>query len=233
MPTLLPGSSASATPHTDARRLHRPRWTHPRAVTGAALVAVCMLLGGLLVTNVAKTTEVWAVSADVRAGEPVRPGDLERVDVRLDRVAAGAYLDEPDTDSLSDRLSGAAWARDLAAGELVPVAAVAGETVVSGVEVPLQVTGTAMPADLGPGHRVDVWVAAEQPSAGTRSEAARRVIDDVAVVAVHGDGSAFGEGSVRSVVVLVEDERGEVLPRALAALAGGSATLVRRMGPSA
>ncbi|MGH1563390.1 hypothetical protein [Mumia sp. DW29H23] len=229
-PLSRPG--AAATPRADTRRLQRPRWTHPRAVAGIALVAVSMLLGGVLVTSVARTTEVWALSADVRAGEPVRVGDLERVDVRLDGDVVSAYLTEPDAEALAQRVTDAAWARDLAAGELVPAAAITTGDRRSGVEVPLQVAGTALPADLGPGHRVDVWVAPADPGVDARDAAARRVLDDVTVVAVHGDGTAFGESSVRSVVVLVEDGHGQVLPRALAALAGGSATLVRRTGTS-
>ncbi|KAA1422467.1 hypothetical protein FE697_015100 [Mumia zhuanghuii] len=228
MPTLTRRPSSPA--RADARRLQRPRWTHPRAVAGAALVAGSMLLGSLLVTNVARTTEVWAVSDDVRAGEPVRPADLERVDVRLTGAAATAYLAEPDPTALASRVAEATWAHDLAAGELVPVAALAAASDASGVEVPLQVTGTAMPADLAAGHRVDVWVAPEPGTARGGTASARRVLQDVGVVAVHGDSSAFGESGVRSVVVLVDDARAGVLPDALAALADGRTTLVRRSG---
>lgn len=233
MPVLT--SPPPVAPRADARRLRPPRWTHPRAVAGAALVAVSMLLGGLLVSTVAATTEVWAVSADVRAGEPVRVDDLERVDVRLSGGAAEAYLAETDADALAAQIAEATWARDLTAGELVPVAALTSATSARGVELPLEVAGTSMPADLGPGHRVDVWVAdpdAAAGGAGRRDGGARRILDDVAVLAVHGEQTALGEGAARSVVVLVEDAQASALPQALAALSEGAVTVVRRQGTS-
>ncbi|WP_370615876.1 hypothetical protein [Mumia sp. Pv 4-285] len=231
MPTLMSRARPTSPSRTDARRLQRPRWTHPRAAAGAALVAVSMLLGGVLVANVARTTEVWAVRADVRAGEPVRAEQLERVDVRLADGALAAYVSERDPAALARRVSGSRWAHDLSAGALVPVAALTTAADASGVEVPLQVPGTAMPADLAAGHRVDVWVAPEPGGRGDAA-AARRVIEDVGVVAVHGDSGAFGEGTLRSVVVLVDDARAAVLPTALAALSDGRTTLVRRTGPA-
>lgn len=211
----------------DTRRLQRPSWTHPRALGGVALVAICVVLGGLLVARVSQTTEVWALRADVRAGQPVAVGDLERVDVRLVGDARSRYLAAGGDDALASRVTSSVWGRDLAAGELVPDAALVEAAAAEGVEVPLQVAHASQPPDLREGHRVDVWVAPEDATS-QRPEAARRVLEDVVVVAVHASGTTWGDATTRGVVVRVVDE--ELLPRALAALGSGSVTLVRRGG---
>lgn len=190
-------------------------------------MAVCVVLGGLLVARVSQTTEVWALRADVRAGEPVEVGDLERVDVRLVGDARSPYLAAGGGDAFESRVTSSVWGRDLVAGELVPEAALVEAAAAEGVEVPLQVAHAAQPSDLRQGHRVDVWVAPDD-APSPRPDAARRVLDDVLVVAVHGSGTTWGDAATRAVVVRVVDE--ELLPRALAALGSGSVTLVRRGG---
>ncbi len=190
-------------------------------------MAVCVVLGGLLVARVSETTEVWALRDDVRAGEPVEVGDLEPVDVRLVGDARSRYLAAGGADALASRVTSAVWGRDLVAGELVPAAALVDEAAAEGVELPLQVAHASQPPDLREGHRVDVWVAPDD-AASERADAARRVLEDVVVVAVHGSGTAWGDATTRGVVVRVVDE--SLLPRALAALGSGSVTLVRRGG---
>ncbi|MFD1825523.1 MULTISPECIES: hypothetical protein [Mumia] len=193
-------------------------------------MAICVVLGGLLMARVSETTELWALRADVRAGEPVRVDDLERVDARLGGDARAHYLAASETDALVDRAASAVWGRDMAAGELVPDAALVDASVKGGVELPLQVSHASVPDDLGEGHRVDVWVAPGESSVEPTAEA-RRVLDDVTVVAVHGAGTAWGDSTMRGIVVRVDDE--DLLPQALAALDSGTVTLVRRGGADA
>jgi len=190
-------------------------------------VAVCVVLGGLLVSRVSDTTEIWALRADVRAGEPVQVDDLERVDARLDGTALARYLTAEDGGALVDRAATAVWGRDMVAGELVPDAALVSSSSGGGVELPLQVSQASVPADLGEGHQVDVWVAPGESGVEPSAEA-RRVLDDVTVVAVAGSDTAWGDASTRGVVVRVDDDSDELLPRALAALESGTVTLVRR-----
>lgn len=134
-----------------ARRLRRPTWRDPRLGVGVLLVAAAVALGTWAVRDAAATVRVYA------AGEVLTPGDTVDVDalsVREVRLGDDETLYHLVTDGIPDGVV----TRTVGAGELVPRSAVGEAAAVDlrPVVVPL---GLAVPADLGPGAVVDLWLA--------------------------------------------------------------------------
>jgi len=209
-----------------ATRHRGSTWRDPRLLVGVVLVAGSALAGATLLSG-DETVDVWAVSEGLAAGEPLRTEALVRREVRFtDQADADRYLsaDEP-------LPSGTALARDVGAGELVPRAALTGDEAAPVVEVPLGVAGEAVPATVGTGSRVDVWVTTGLDGTGAAadgSEPARLVLADVRVLAVSRGGAALGAAAPRQVIVAVEADQEDELSEALAAMAAGEVVLVRR-----
>lgn len=204
-----------------ARRLSRPSWRDPRLVVGVVIVAASVLLGAQLFATADDTVTVWSARTDLAEGAAVTAGDLERSQVRFASAAlAGRYL------SADDRLAGMVLLRDVAAGELLPRAALGSGTAQPLAELPIALASNAVPAGLRPGELVDVWVT--PPAESGEDRRAVRVLPQVRVVAVPDDSSALGPSSTRQVVVGVPGEDDQLLARALAQLADGTAVLVRR-----
>lgn len=201
-----------------ATRTAAPGWRDWRLWVGVAIVAACVVAGARLVDAADDSAAVWAAASDLPAGETVEPGDLEVRRVRFDDAAAsGRYLAADEALPGDRRL-----ARAVAAGELVPRAALGGGP--SGVvEVPLTVPTGGVPAGVTGGSVVDVWVARPDASA----ERAARVLDDATVVRAPGPDDSFGAAGERRLVLAVDDARADRLGRALAAAAAGTVYVVR------
>jgi hypothetical protein len=109
----------------------------------------------------------------------------------------------------------------LSAHELLAASAVAAAGSEPTVQLPLGVDSSALPADIGAGDLVDVWVV---PAQGR----GRAHLALASVVVVSADvPTGFGSGATRSVVVGLQggdDQLTTVLP----ALAAGDVVLVRR-----
>jgi hypothetical protein len=136
-----------------ARRLTTPRWHDPRLVIGLLLVAVAVALGAKVVGSAQAGDVVWAAARDLPAGTVVRADDVEPRTVRLGG-AVGAYLD-----ASAAAPAGYVITRDVAAGELLPAAAVQADATTDDtrlVSVPVQVDH--FPSGLARGQRVDVYV---------------------------------------------------------------------------
>ena len=209
-----------------ATRARRSRWRDPRLVLGIAIVAASVLLGALLVGRADDSVLVWAARTGLRAGQPVRADDLVRARVRFaDPAAANRYLSASSTAPTGARL-----ARDVGAGEFLPRAALTGARPDPLTEVPLSVDTGAVPATVGPGSVVDVWVTPDPAADPGRPGPVRavRVFDDVAVVAAPRTGTSLGPSSTRQVIVGVGAEQEAALPKAFAALAGGTVVITRK-----
>lgn len=209
-------------PSPAAARVAGRTWRDPRLFVGVGLVALCVLLGAQLLAGADDTVPVWSVRDDVPAGTVLAAGDLERMNLRFSSAElAGRYLsaDQP-------LPTGTVLTRDVAAGELLPRAAIGSAAAADTVEVPVAVPSEAVPASLRPGEVVDVWVT---PSSDIgRQPRALRVLEQVRVVAAPRSGSALGPSTTRQVVVAVPAEDENLLASALARLADGAAVLVRR-----
>lgn len=223
--TGTPRESRAGTPvppSPPAVRAERRSWRDPRLLVGVALVAVCVLAGARIVTAADDTVPVWSVRADRATGEALDAGDLQRVDLRFASPGlAERYV------SADDQLPpGTVLARDVAAGELLPRAALRSGTAEPLAELPVALPSNAVPATLHAGELVDVWVTPADPGDGPPK--AVRVLRQVRVVAAPRNGSAFGPSATRQVLVGVPEEDEDQLGSAIAQLATGTALLVRR-----
>ena len=216
---LRPASSttSNATPGSSppAIRLRRPGWRDPRLLVGLVLVAASTLAGARLLAQSDDTVTVWATAGAVRAGDDA--GDVELVASRIrleDGATESSYL------SAQTQPSGV-FTRDLAAGELVPAAAVSNsESDVA--DVALAVEAGDAPVDLVDGELVDVW-SVPDPAAGRSAGDAERVLRAAPVGTVR-SGAALGSTG-RQVVVSVDG--GVDLGPVLETLAAGRVVLVR------
>ena len=197
-----------------ARRGSRPRWRDPRMLLGLLLVLASVLLGAKVLEAADDTVPVWGVSRDLPDGGRLQPGDVEVVRVRMSD--ARPYLT-----GLRPIPPGSVLTHALSAHELLPASAVAAAGSEPTVQLPLGVDSSALPADIGPGDLVDVWVV---PAQGRGR--ARLALASVVVVSADAP-TGFGTGATRSVVVGLQggdDQLTTVLP----ALASGDVVLVRR-----
>lgn len=184
------------------------------------MVAGSVLLGAQLLAGADDTVAVWSVRGDLAAGTPVTARDLEPSQVRFPSAElAGRYL------SADDVPDGMVLLREVAAGELLPRAALGSAPQERLAELPVSVASEAVPAGLRVGELVDVWVT--PPAHGTEQRRAVRVLEQVRVVAAPDRSSALGPASTRQVLVGVPADE-ELLADALAGLADGGAVLVRR-----
>ena len=214
--SVVSDSSAS----TWASRLRRPRWTDPRLLVGLALVAVATVAGSLVVATADDATRVWAVAAPVHAGDPVQPDGLVATRVRIGTGAdTGPYLPAAQAPPQG------VFTRDLAAGELVPVAAVGDDTDDDGADLSLAVDLGSAPADLAAGDLVDVWAVPAQPAGTAAGQQAARVLSAVRVVSVAEPAAAVG-GTTGQVLLRI-DSRPDQLAVPLTRLAAGKVVLVR------
>lgn len=170
-----------ASPPAVRRRV--PSWFDVRFALGVLLVLVSVLVGACLFAVADRTVRVWAVVADLGAGTVLARADLVAVPVRLPD-SAGRYLAASGPAPVGHPL-----ARDVGAGELLPLAALAGR--VCGSEVSIPVNARHMPATVTRGVRVDVF-------ATPRSGESGQVLAAVTVQAVVGSGlvSAAGESAL-------------------------------------
>lgn len=208
-----------------ATRADRRGWRDPRLVVGVALIAVTALAGATVVGD-RDSTAVWAARVPLAEGQAVGSDDLVARELRFtDAADAARYVvaDGPVPDGLT-------LTRDVGAGELLPVGALA-EDAEALVEVPLTVATEAVPATVRAGAVVDVWVTPDPDLLGgagsERDGDAVLVFERVRVVAVSRGGGALGPSATRQVIVGLSDDERAILPAALGRLARGEVVLVR------
>ena len=220
--TLTDSRTLPASPRADRHRAGV--WRDPRLLVGIVLVAASGLAGALLLTG-DETVDVWAVRADLTAGQRVDRAALETREVRFaDQADADRYV-SADQPLPQDATLG----RDVGSGELLPRSALVTGDPAELLEVPLTVPGESVPSTVRPGSVVDVWVAPgpERGLSGVKAPEAAEVLEDVQVVSVSRGATALGPATARQVIVGVEAADEGALPEALARLANGSVVLVR------
>ena len=194
-------------PSPGPRRIATPSWLDIRLVLGVALVLAAVLLGAKLVSSARQTGPVVAARRDLAAGTVLSADDLTVVSARLPAAGRGIYASGPD-DLVGQRLS-----RPVAAGELVPLAAVDSGAANATVTVPLE---AAAAPDLRKGQRIELWVSVGKCPALV-------LLPDVTVQAVRTDNGAFGSGiGGQDVTITVEPPLAD---RVVAALAMDDAQL--------
>jgi hypothetical protein len=181
--------SAVDLPSPTPRRVSTPRWLDVRLVLGVALVAAAVLIGAVVVSRARHTVRELAVTHDLAAGTTLRAGDVKAVETQLpdDVMRAHVYVADPTA------LVGKVLTRPLAAGELVPAAALHATAARTTVSVPF--AADAAPR-LSRGQRIVVWLSTPAcPSAV--------LLPDVTVQDVRAaDAGSFSTGGTGQDVVL-------------------------------
>ena len=181
--TLLSRSSradSSSTPASPpAARSGRAWWRDGRVIGGILIVVISVIVGARLMAAGDDTVAVWQVNRDISAGAVLGPDDVTSVAVPAS--TAGAYV-------VANGLPVDRLARDLRAGELVPVAVDATAPDVRWVTVPVEPLHA--PPDLMAGERVDVWATNSDDLAAVVPP--RLVLPRALVSSVSSDAMGFG-----------------------------------------
>ncbi|MCF6376750.1 SAF domain-containing protein [Nocardioides KLBMP 9356] len=185
-------------------------WRDPRLWIGVVLVTGSVVAGARLLSTADDMTSVWAASSDLAAGQTITADDLRATRLRFDDASdqqryLGVDEELPATLTLT---------RPLAAGELVPSAALGEQSDDDAVDVSVAVAAEHVPTGLGRGSRVDVWVIGDDR--GSRSEA-ELVLEDVLVVDAPVVSDSFAAATVRQLVLAVPRDDEESLGVLLAA----------------
>jgi hypothetical protein len=193
-------------PVPTAARLKRPRWRDARLMVGVALVLASVALGAFVVGHLDDRTPVYAARGPLVPGQRLTDDDLTRVDVQLG-TEHGRYL------SATTRLATDRFVlRPVAAGELVPLAAVGGRTDV-GVQPLVLTVDAGSAATLQVGSTVDVYVNRVDPAGSGGSAPAflgpELTLEAVSVSSLPGNGGGLGGGSAgdRAVQVMAPTSR--------------------------
>ena len=183
-----------------------------------------VLLGARLLGGADDTVGVWSVRHEMPRGAPVGRADLVRREVRFaDAGVAERYLSAE-----GEVPADATLLHSVGSGELLPRAALGAAEAEQLVEVPLTVDSGAVPATVGVGSTVDVWVTPARDVASARLEPAVRVFRAVTVLAVPAPQSALGPSSTRQVIIGLDDGAQAALGQALALLATGTPIMTSR-----
>ena len=148
-----------------ARRASTPGWRDPRLWVGLAIVAACVVAGGLVLGSSDDTVPVWAAAGSLGAGHVLTSDDLAVRRVRFDDPSAASLYFRADRQLPAElraqpRASGqASWCPGL------PLAPAAAQDL---RDVPVSVSPDQVPARLRVGDSVDVYV---RPAARTGCQA--------------------------------------------------------------
>ena len=193
----------------------RPRfWFDPRFAIGLVMVLAAVTGVYFVVAGSDRTTAVYAARSALIIGDHIEAGDLAVSHVRLDG-ADGLYL-------TPGRLppDGLIVTRTVAAGELVPAAAVGRKSGADLTSVVVEPTGS-LAASIGPGTVVDVWSARQSDHA--KFEPPVVLVGEAGVVRIVEPAGLVAANGRRSVEVLVPKSR---VASVLEAIANGDAIAV-------
>ena len=172
-----------ATVSPKARRWRRSRWRDGRLAAGVLLMLVSVVVGARVVGGATESQQWLALTRPVPAGHLLAAEDLTAVGAHLPSGAGGQYFTAEPAE-----LVGRTVTRALAAGELLPSAAVATKAREAGRVLPLVVQAGRLP-QLQAGDRVDVYVMATATDRGAAGKEIR-VLHDVEFV----DADVLGSG---------------------------------------
>ena len=199
-----------------ATRATRPGWRDPRLWIGVALVTGSVVAGARILAGADDMTQVWSASTDLVAGQTVDADDLEATRIRF-----GDDLDRERYLAVDDELPASlTLTRPLAAGELVPAAALGEATDEDAVAVSIAVAAEHVPTDVVRGSRVDVWVIGDRTlggGGGRRGAGAEAVLEDIVVLDAPVVSDSFASATSRQLVLSVPADEDESLGLVLAA----------------
>ena len=202
MATTLGDATDRGDAATPALRVHRPGWRDPRLWIGIVLVAGSVVAGSRLLAAADDTVRVWSAASDLGAGQRLSDEDLVATRVRFadDDTLAGYYAVDDELPPDLRLVSG------LAAGDLLPRAAV-GSSADSGlVEVPIAVEPEQVPPSVTSGAVVDVYVVAgPDPDGDPVPATGGAALSHVTVVDAPPLAESFGTSGRRQLVLAVPE----------------------------
>lgn len=195
-----------------ATRLRRARWRSPQLVLGVLLVLISTVAGVRIVAGADDTVPVWVAVRDLNAGMPLTDDLVEIRHVVIDGGPGVYHSGEVDESHVVQR--------DVRAGELIPRTAVAAADDGPGTQAVRLLTvalpSAEVPAALGVGDAVDVWLA---PAVDGEAELAapRLTVTDAG-----GTGTLGMSGSHTAVTVAVRADDDAGLDALVGRLIAGS-----------
>lgn len=165
---------------------------------GLAIVAVSVLAGAFVLGTSDDTVPVWSAVDTLGEGHVLTADDLAVRRVRLDDDTASLYFRADDQLPADLRLG-----RDVAAGELLPRAAVTRADTRELRQVPIAVSPDQVPGSVGVGDLVDIYLrpAARTSCADTPVCDGRPVLSGVTVSDAPAPDAAFGADGRRTLVL--------------------------------
>jgi hypothetical protein len=147
-----------------ARRLATPSWLDVRLVAGVLLVLLCVVIGARVFAAAGHYEQVYVARSALVPGEHLHAGDLMVGEVRF-AGHASSYV------AAGHEPVGYVVTRYVAAGELVPAGALAASADAAAASrfVTVPVSTGHVPADLGRGDLVDVYLTAKRESGASAS----------------------------------------------------------------
>jgi hypothetical protein len=209
-----------------ARRASAPGWRDARLWIGVAVVAASVLVGALVLGTSDDTVAVWAATDTMGPGHALTSGDLKVRRVGFaDAADAQLYL------GADEQLpSGLRLVHGVAAGELLPRAAVGSAADDTLRQVPISVASDQVPGSVGSGDVVDVYLRPSTHSgcAGTPVCSGQPVLSAVTVLDAPPADETFGAQGGRMLVLGVHDTDAHRFFRLLASTDDPALTVVGR-----
>jgi hypothetical protein len=209
-----------------ARRASAPGWRDPRLWVGLVIVAASVLVGAVVLGSSDDTVPVWAAADSLGSGQVLTGDDLAVRRVRFDDPDAASLYFGADEQLPADlRLS-----RDVGAGELLPRAAVSPAADRDLRQVPVSVAPDQVPAAVGVGDAVDVYVRPATRSGCQDSPVCdgRPALSGVTVLDAPPRDEAFGSDGSRMLVLGMSGAEAQRFFRLLASTEDAALTVVGR-----
>jgi hypothetical protein len=209
-----------------ARRISPPGWRDPRLWIGLAIVAASIVVGALVLGTSDEAVPVWAASDTLGAGHQLTADDLAVRRVRFEDAGAAALYFRADR----PLPAGLRLGHEVAAGELLPRAAVSRSSGREVREVPVSVARDQVPGAVGVGDVVDVYLrpASRTGCAGTPVCDGQPVLSGVTVSDAPPTDETFGSDGSRMLVLAMSATEAERFFSAVATTDDGSLTVVGR-----
>jgi hypothetical protein len=177
-------------------------WRDPRLWVGILIVAVSVVAGARVLAAADDSVSVWAVAADMGAGDSVGTDDLVARRVRFtDATDLARYFGSGETMPADLQL-----VRGVGAGELLPRTSVGAAASTGLLQVPLAVDAAQVPPGVVAGSTIDIYLV---PSAGGECSPAcsgQPVLTSVTVVDASSVDEGFGSSGRRQLVLGVAED---------------------------
>lgn len=207
-------------------RATTPGWRDPRLWLGIAIVAVSVVAGARLLASADDTVALWAVTADMGAGDVVSEADLV---VQRVRFADAQRLDLYFT--AEERLpADLELLHSVGEGELLARAAVGSAAESDVLQVPISVASERVPVSVDAGSVVDVMIVARPAQPGGRAPIGpgEAALEGVTVVAAPPLTDSFGTSGERQLDLAVPEADAQAFFELLNSLESPVLTVLRR-----